>query len=253
MGPQWRIGEVAKLTGLSRRTLRHYDDLGLLVPAARSWSDYRLYDEADLLRLLQIQNLKALGLSLAEIADALADPALDAGATLGSHLAKLEEQIAAEQRLAERLRRLAGNADRNWEDVLAAITLTQELAHPDPNRRIQAALRPADARELLDALRTETDPAVVEFLIWALASRPGAAAAATEALEDAAPQFRCQLIRVLAKTGDPASIPVIRQQLRNSNPQVVTGAVRALGQLRAAAAAADLVRLLDSPLASARS
>ena len=73
MGRTWRIGEVAARTGLTPRTLRHYDELGLLVPSARSWGDYRLYDEADLLRLLQVQNLKALGLSLAEIADALAE------------------------------------------------------------------------------------------------------------------------------------------------------------------------------------
>jgi DNA-binding transcriptional MerR regulator len=67
VGRTWRIGEVADRTGLTRRTLRHYDELGLLVPAGRSGGDYRLYDEDDLLRLLQIQNLKALGLSLPEI------------------------------------------------------------------------------------------------------------------------------------------------------------------------------------------
>ncbi len=134
MSRTWRIGEVAERTGLTRRTLRHYDELGLLVPSARSWGDYRLYDEDDLLRLLQIQSLKALGLSLPEVAGVLADPAMNAAATLRSHLAHLEDRIEAEARLADRLRTLAGAAERSWEDVLDAISLTQALAHPDPDR-----------------------------------------------------------------------------------------------------------------------
>ena len=48
MARTWRIGEVAERTGLTRRTLRHYDDLGLLSASERSWGDYRLYTEADL-------------------------------------------------------------------------------------------------------------------------------------------------------------------------------------------------------------
>ena len=143
MGRTWRIGEVADRTGLTRRTLRHYDDLGLLVPATRSSGDYRLYDEDDLLRLLQIQNLKALGLSLPEIADALADPELDASTTLRSHLVQLEESIAAERGLVDRLQSLATNADRSWEDVFAALAMTQALAHPGPIVRIRAALQPS--------------------------------------------------------------------------------------------------------------
>ena len=52
-----RIGEVARRTGLSPRTLRHYDQLGLLVPSQRSTGDYRLYSREDLVRLLAIAHL----------------------------------------------------------------------------------------------------------------------------------------------------------------------------------------------------
>ena len=62
---EWlRIGDVARRTGLTHRTLRHYDELGLLVPSGRSGSDYRLYSGADLERLLAIQHLKSLGMGL---------------------------------------------------------------------------------------------------------------------------------------------------------------------------------------------
>lgn len=251
MARSWRIGEVAERTGLTRRTLRHYDEIGLLVPSARSWGDYRLYDQADLLRLLQIQNLKALGLGLGEIAAALADPDLDATATLRSHLGHLEQQIAAEQALAGRLRRLADAAERSWEDVLDAISATRQLAHPDPTVRIRAALgSPGSASELFGALAREHDPAVQEVLVWALARRPDAGPAARERLTDPDPDTRCLMVRLLAKLGDPASVPALIPLLDDPEPRVVTSTVRALGGLAAGdvgGAAPALIALLGSP------
>jgi DNA-binding transcriptional MerR regulator len=247
MARTWRIGEVAERTGLTRRTLRHYDELGLLVPAARSWSDYRLYDEADLLRLLQIQNLKALGLSLPEIADALADPELDATATLRSHLAHLKERIAAEQRLADRLQSLAGTDERSWDDVLATIALTRQLAHPDPAVRLRAAFRsPGSTTDLLDALRTERDPAVQEVLVWALARQPGAGPAALAALDDPDAELRSLLARLLGKLRDPEAVPALVRLLADPVPRVVAAAVHSLGQLGEPVAAPALVSLLGA-------
>jgi MerR family transcriptional regulator, thiopeptide resistance regulator len=62
------IGEVAELAGVSVRTLRHYDELGLLVPSERSDAGYRLYDHADLVRLQEILVWRQLGFPLADIA-----------------------------------------------------------------------------------------------------------------------------------------------------------------------------------------
>ena len=193
MGRTWRIGEVADRTGLTRRTLRHYDDLGLLVPAIRSSGDYRLYDEDDLLRLLQIQNLKVLGLSLPEIGTALADPDLDASTTLRSHLVQLEESVEAQRRLTDRLRALAATVDRSWEDVLGAIAMSAALAHPDPIVRIRAALDPTAAStvDLVRAMHVETDQAVREVLMWSLAQHGDALEAALDGLRDPDPELRC--------------------------------------------------------------
>jgi hypothetical protein len=52
-----QIGELAKQTGLSIRTLRYYDEIGLLVPSHRTEAEYRLYSEADIARLQQILSL----------------------------------------------------------------------------------------------------------------------------------------------------------------------------------------------------
>ena len=61
------IGELADRTGLSLRTIRHYDEIGLLEPSGRSDGGFRLYSSEDLSRLLLIRRMKPLGFSLEEM------------------------------------------------------------------------------------------------------------------------------------------------------------------------------------------
>jgi len=71
-----RINEVAAETGLTTRTIRYYEEVGLLEPAARSDGDYRLYDASDLARLQFIRSLRDdAGFSLAQIGQLLEDEA----------------------------------------------------------------------------------------------------------------------------------------------------------------------------------
>jgi DNA-binding transcriptional MerR regulator len=64
-----RIGEVATRTGLSLRTLRHWDQVGLVVPHERSDGNFRLYSEEDVELILFVKTLKPLELSLEQIHD----------------------------------------------------------------------------------------------------------------------------------------------------------------------------------------
>ncbi len=73
------IGELADKTGLSLRTIRHYDDVGLLPATARTEGGFRLYSEADVERLLLIKRMKPLGFSLEEMAEILGLIAAGAG------------------------------------------------------------------------------------------------------------------------------------------------------------------------------
>ena len=73
----FRVKDVARIAGVSVRTLHHYDEIGLLVPRARSQGGYRLYDSDDLMRLQQILIGRELGLSLEEIRRSLDDPRFD--------------------------------------------------------------------------------------------------------------------------------------------------------------------------------
>src|SRR5678815_6029917 len=65
------VGELSRLTGITVRALHHYDEIGLVVPSARTPAGYRLYDDADVLRLQQVLLFRELGLPLHEIAAAI--------------------------------------------------------------------------------------------------------------------------------------------------------------------------------------
>ncbi|HKU34594.1 MULTISPECIES: MerR family transcriptional regulator [Paenarthrobacter] len=65
------IGELAERTGLSLRTIRHYDDVGLLPATARTEGGFRVFSEDDFERLMVIKQMKPLGFSLEEMAEIL--------------------------------------------------------------------------------------------------------------------------------------------------------------------------------------
>ena len=73
----YQVKEAAELTGVSVRTLHHYDEIGLLVPKRRTDAGYRLYDDDDLLRLQQILIGREQGLALEEIRRSIDDPHFD--------------------------------------------------------------------------------------------------------------------------------------------------------------------------------
>lgn len=105
--PPWKVGELAKRTGVSVRTLHHYDEIGLLSPAHRSESGYRLYAGTDVVRLQQIRSLRALGYSLEEVRELLKRQEVTPDRVLQLHIAHLKEQIAAQQSLCDRLEGIA--------------------------------------------------------------------------------------------------------------------------------------------------
>ena len=63
------IGELAERTGLSLRTIRHYDEVGLLEPTGRTVGGFRLYTHDDFTRLMVIRRMKPLGFTLEEMTE----------------------------------------------------------------------------------------------------------------------------------------------------------------------------------------
>lgn len=103
--PAYTVHQLAVMAGISVRTLHHYDHIGLLTPSTRTAAGYRLYREADLLRLQQILLFRELDLPREEIRRILDDPGFDLVQSLAKHRRTLEER-------AERLAQLLNTVDR---------------------------------------------------------------------------------------------------------------------------------------------
>jgi len=74
----YTVGRVADLSGVTIRTLHHYDEIGLLSPGGRSEAGYRIYENSDIERLQRILFYRELGFPLEEIATIVDDPRTDA-------------------------------------------------------------------------------------------------------------------------------------------------------------------------------
>lgn len=122
----WKVGELARRTGLTIRALHHYDEIGLLRPSLHTESGHRLYTADDLARLQQILSLRQLGLSLGEVRECLDRPGFAPVALLRQHVARLRERIAAEARLCDRL-----------EDIAASLEAAEEVSADTFIRTIQ--------------------------------------------------------------------------------------------------------------------
>ncbi|MEM9507051.1 MAG: MerR family transcriptional regulator, partial [Cyanobacteria bacterium P01_E01_bin.35] len=98
-----KIGELARKTGLSIRTLRYYDEIDLLSPSHRTEVGYRLYSDQDIIRLQQILSLRQLKFSLQEIGECLENPEFSLQKTIDLHRARVKEQIGLSHTLLQRL------------------------------------------------------------------------------------------------------------------------------------------------------
>lgn len=108
MTESWSTAELVRLTGVSSRTLRHYDHVGLLVPAGTAAGGQRLYGRAELRRLQHVLLLRELGMGLAEIA-AVLDGQDDEVAALRRH----HDRLLAD---ADRLLRLADTVAKSIDE-----------------------------------------------------------------------------------------------------------------------------------------
>ena len=113
----YTVRQLAKLAGVSVRTLHHYDHIGLLTPSSRTDAGYRLYQEKDLLRLQQILFFKELDFPLSEIQDILDNPQFDQRKALTSHRRRLEER-------AQRITLLLRTIDKTISKLEGNMTLT---------------------------------------------------------------------------------------------------------------------------------
>ncbi|MCM6772025.1 MerR family transcriptional regulator [Nocardia sp. CDC159] len=131
-----KVGELAAATGLTVRTLHHYDEIGLLSPAGRTSTGHRLYSTADVERLYRIGLLRQLGLRLDEVAAALDDPRWDLRATMSRHIDRLDHRLGIEHRLRNRLAAMAETlSGPGGPDVRELLDTLEDMAMLDTTIR----------------------------------------------------------------------------------------------------------------------
>jgi MerR family transcriptional regulator, thiopeptide resistance regulator len=128
------VGRLARLAGVTVRTLHHYDEIGLLSPHERTGSGYRVYSEADLERLQQILFYRELGFPLEEIAIILDDPETDA-------VGHLRRQHALLLKRSDQLTGMIAAVEKAMEAAQVGINLTPEerfevFGDDDPQRYV---------------------------------------------------------------------------------------------------------------------
>lgn len=114
-GVGWRVGQLAELTGVTVRTLRYYDQTGLLHPSGQTAGGHRLYDHDNVVRLYRILALRRLRFSLAEIHSLLDDPDWDLASMVARHAEETDRRVAATARLSAHLRAIAGEIARSGD------------------------------------------------------------------------------------------------------------------------------------------
>ena len=135
----WQIGELARATGLSVRTLHHYDEIGLLTPSERTQAGYRLYGEQDVERLYEIRALRDLGIPLGEIPDALGG---DVRLTLTRHLERIEQTLERERQLQLLLTNILGGGDerasgKDYMEAIQAMTMLDKYYTPEQLQQLE--------------------------------------------------------------------------------------------------------------------
>ena len=188
----WKVGELAARTGLTVRTLHHYDAIGLLSPSGRRTesahgSGHRLYTAADVARLHQIVCLKQLGFSLEQVKEYMTRADYDPRKVVRLHLAKVRQQTAELTELGDKLEALAtalGAADEVSPDTFLAtievMTMIEKYYTPEQleqlkqrkeqvgDSRIQEAQAEwprlmAEVRAAMDAGTDPADPKVQDM------------------------------------------------------------------------------------------
>ena len=161
-GKRWKVGQLAKTTGVTVRALHHYDKLGVLVPSERTDAGHRLYAEEDVRRLYRILALRQIGLSLSEISSLLRDDDPGLITTVRRHLERVERDLEDRERLRRCLVHILEALERSLEpsvddfidamEVLSMIETTVEdvvVRVPDAAPEKGLPFRPGQPRVVL--------------------------------------------------------------------------------------------------------
>lgn len=230
--PRYRVGEFARLCGVSVRTLHHYDRLGLLRPTARSRSGHRLYADSDLLRLQQVLTLRYLGIGLASIGELLDRDDFDLLASLSIQREVLRERRGEMDRmegaLDELLRTRLATGRWDWRLAARASATVQDHLRGKEDQ-MEERFSPREVRRHWQELERETGSEQVEELQRAWATLLAEVRARQDDLDPAGPEAQDLAARwndLVARTfrGDTFLMGAVGQGYREGRFADIEGA-----------------------------
>jgi DNA-binding transcriptional MerR regulator len=219
-GERWKIGELARVAGVTVRALHHYDSVGLLVPSERTKSGHRLYSAADVERLYRLLALKEVGLPLEEIGPLL-DGADGIGDTVKRHLGRVEQQLGALEGLRLRLTRLLAALDGGEDstqhllDAMEAMTMFEKYYTPEQLEQLEQR-----RNELGEARITAVEQEWTE--IYAKLADLRARGVDPSAPEAQAVGDRAGELIQMFTGGDPGIAQSLQRMYQNEDPQKLT-------------------------------
>ncbi|MCH5641958.1 HEAT repeat domain-containing protein [Gordonia sp. ABSL49_1] len=244
------IGEVARRSGVSTRMLRHYDKLGLVRPTGRTSGGYREYSADDITRLLHVESLRTLGMSLRDIHNALDDPGFSPSALVADLIRHTRDRMAADADLLERLEHVSDAGPTDWDSVLHVVALLRGVESEHAALRQRAALespspRGLSADSLAEAVLTESDTNVAGALRWALAQSDGdGLSVLAQGLESTDADVRRRAATAIAGFDDDRATELLRRLLTDSDDEIRHRAALALGARGDQVAVTSLVGLI---------
>uniref|UniRef100_A0AAU2V337 MerR family transcriptional regulator n=1 Tax=Streptomyces sp. NBC_00003 TaxID=2903608 RepID=A0AAU2V337_9ACTN len=193
----WSIADVARMSGVTSRTLRHYDEIGLLPPAWIGSNGHRYYEEADLLRLQQILLMRELDLGLREIR-AVLDSQVDRVAVLREHHRRLLTE-------RDRLSTLARTVDRT----------IAELEEAEENNDMAKINRPENLFEGFEPSAEENEKVRERWPEAWEQSQQAVAAMTAEDSEQWQREVTAQMIRIaeFMVAGTPVDDPAVQAEI----------------------------------------
>jgi DNA-binding transcriptional MerR regulator len=219
-GERYRVGELARVAGVTVRALHHYDALGLLVPSERTQAGHRLYSAADVERLYRLLALREVGLPLDEIGPLL-DSEDGVADTVRRHLGRVEQQLGALEQLRLRLTRLLdaldgdGASTDQFLDAMEAMTMFEKYYTPEQLQQLEQRRQELGEEQIK---QVEQEWREIYAKLADLRER-GVDPAAPEA--QAVGDRASELIQMFTG-GDPGITNALRRMYQQEDPQKLT-------------------------------
>ena len=165
---EYSIQELARLSGVTSRTLRWYDKIGLLKPSRIAESGYRYYGEAEVNRLQDILYYRSLGVELSQIRTFLDAPDFDRMTTLRKHLSALESERVRLEKLIQSVRDTIGAEERNetMTDEKKFEAFKRELVEENEKNYGKEAREKYGAAEVDAANRNMMGLSQEQYAVW---------------------------------------------------------------------------------------